>query len=77
VLRGGERRNVTDSGYTTDRDEQPPEPGDFENDQDPEDRAPTPGNAPAPGQRPSDSGSTPSDLETTGDDDGADDVASV
>lgn len=41
-----------------------PEPGDFEKDQDPEDRAPRPGHSPAPGERPSESGSTPSDIET-------------
>jgi hypothetical protein len=59
---------VTDPGYSTDQDgeEQAPEAGDFEDDQGREDRAPTPGNAPAPGQRPSESGSTPSDITTEG-----------
>jgi hypothetical protein len=43
---------------------QMPEPGDFEDDQEPEDRSPRPGNAPAPGQRPSESGSNPPDIES-------------
>ena len=43
------------------------EPGDFERDQGPADREPRPGNAAAPGQRPSESGSTPSDIPTDGD----------
>jgi hypothetical protein len=50
----------------TDSDE---EPGDFKRDQEPADREPRPGNAAAPGQRPSDSGSTPSDIPTEADED--------
>jgi hypothetical protein len=59
---------VTDPGYSTDRDGDASnsEAGDFEDDQEREDRAPTPGNAPAPGERPSESGSTPSDITTEG-----------
>lgn len=45
------------------------EPGDFKHDQEPADREPRPGNVAAPGQRPSDSGSTPSDIPTEADDD--------
>ena len=45
------------------------EPGDFKHDQEPADREPRPGNAAAPGQRPSDSGSTPSDIPTEADED--------
>jgi hypothetical protein len=45
------------------------EPGDFGRDQEPADREPGPGNAAAPGQRPSDSGSTPSDIPTEADED--------
>jgi hypothetical protein len=44
-------------------------PGDFADDQEPGDREPKPGNAPAPGQRPSASGSTPSDIPTEADED--------
>jgi hypothetical protein len=43
--------------------------GDFEEDQEPADRTPAAGNAPAPGQRPSESGSTPSDIPTEADED--------
>jgi hypothetical protein len=39
-------------------------PGDFKHDPEPADRQPRPGNVAAPGQRPSDSGSTPSDIPT-------------
>ena len=45
------------------------EPGDFKHDQEPADREPRPGNVAAPGQRPSDSGSTPSDIPTEADED--------
>jgi hypothetical protein len=44
-------------------------PGDFKHDQELADREPRPGNAAAPGQRPSDSGSTPSDIPTEADHD--------
>ena len=44
------------------------EPGDFKRDQEEAaNREPRPGNAAAPGQRPSDSGSTPSDIPTEAD----------
>jgi hypothetical protein len=59
--------------YSTDPDGEEggnqPEAGDFQEDQEPADRAPTPGNAPAPGQRPSESGSTPPDIPTEADED--------
>jgi hypothetical protein len=59
---------MADPMYSTDaEDEDQPEPGDFEDDQEPADRAPEPGKAPAPGQRPSESGSPPSDIPTDGD----------
>ena len=62
---------MADPMYSTDGedgdDTEHPEPGDFEDDQEPAERAPVPGNAPAPGQRPSESGSTPSDIPTDGD----------
>ncbi len=46
------------------------EPGDFKRDQEPAAyREPRPGNAAAPGQRPSESGSTPSDIPTEADED--------
>ena len=46
------------------------EPGDFKRDQEAAaNREPRPGNAAAPGQRPSDSGSTPSDIPTQADED--------
>jgi len=56
--------------YSTDEEgTQSGEPGDFKRDQEPADREPRPGNAAAPGQRPSDSGSTPSDIPTKADED--------
>ena len=57
---------MADPMYSTDEagEHEVPEPGDFGVDQEPEDRSPRPGNAPQPGQRPSESGSTPSDIET-------------
>ena len=56
--------------YSTDDDvNEGGEPGDFERGQEPADREPRPGNAPAPGQRPSESGSTPSDIPTNADED--------
>ena len=45
------------------------EPGDFKYEQEPADREPRTGNVAAPGQRPSDSGSTPSDIPTETDED--------
>jgi hypothetical protein len=46
------------------------EPGDFTRQQEAAaDREPRPGNAAVPGQRPSDSGSTPSDIPTEADED--------
>jgi hypothetical protein len=60
---------MADPMYTTKQDgdeAELPEAGDFEHNQEPADRAPEPGNAPAPGQRPSESGSPPSDLPTEG-----------
>jgi len=46
------------------------EPGDFTRQQEAAaDREPRPGNAAAPGRRPSDSGSTPSDIPTEADED--------
>jgi hypothetical protein len=44
-------------------------PGDFGRAEEPLDREPKPGNAAAPGQRPSESGSTPSDIATNADED--------
>ena len=61
---------MADPTYTTEQDEDGdslPQPGEFEDDQDPADRTPQPGSAPAPGQRPSESGSAPSDLPTDAD----------
>jgi hypothetical protein len=60
---------MTEPMYSTDDVDDTAEAGDFERDQEPADREPRPGNAPAPGQRPSDSGSTPSDIPTAADDD--------
>jgi hypothetical protein len=60
---------MTDPMYSTDKtatEREMPEAGDIRHDQTPEHRVPRPGNAPAPGQRPSESGSTPSDIETDG-----------
>jgi hypothetical protein len=45
------------------------EPGDFKREQAATDREPRTGNAAAPGQRPSESGSTPSDIPTEADED--------
>jgi hypothetical protein len=62
---------MTEPMYSTDENgaDTDEEPGDFKRDQEPADREPRPGNAPAPGQRPSDSGSTPSDIPTEADED--------
>jgi len=62
---------MTEPMYSTDQEgDAAGEPaGDFEDDQEPEDREPRPGNAPAPGQRPSESGATPSDIPTEADED--------
>jgi hypothetical protein len=61
---------VTEPMYSTDEEgTESGEPGDFERDQEPADREPKPGNAAAPGQGPSDSGSTPSDIPTAADED--------
>jgi hypothetical protein len=62
--------HVTEPMYSTDEEgTDSGEPGDFKRDQEPADREPRPGNAAAPGQRPSDSGSTPSDIPTEADED--------
>jgi len=59
-----------DAMYSTDNEETDSgEPGDFERNQEPADREPRPGNAAAPGQRPSDSGATASDIATEADED--------
>ena len=56
--------------YSTDEEgTQSGEPGDFKRDQERADREPRPGNAAAPGQRPSDSGSSSSDIPTEADED--------
>ena len=56
---------TTEPMYSTDEEvTHTGEPGDFKHDQEPADREPRPGNVAAPGQRPSDSGSTPSDIPT-------------
>lgn len=61
---------LTEPMYSTDQEgTDSGEPGDFKRDQEPADRQPRPGNAAAPGQRPSDSGSTPSDIPTAADED--------
>ena len=61
---------MVDPMYSTDEDtSESGEPGDYERGQEPADREPRLGNAPAPGQRPSESGSTPPDIETNADDD--------
>ena len=61
---------MTEPMYSTDEEgTESGEPGDFERGQEPADREPRSGNAAAPGQRPSDSGSTPSDIRTEADDD--------
>lgn len=61
---------TTEPMYSTDEEATDTgEPGDFKHDQEPADREPRPGNVAAPGQRPSDSGSTPSDIPTEADED--------
>jgi len=62
---------VTEPMYSTDDEAtESSEPGAFKRDQEAAaDREPRLGNAPAPGQRPSDSGSTPSDIPTEADED--------
>ena len=66
----GDHYRMVDPMYSTDEGETDlPDTGDFEQDQEPTDRSPRPGNAPAPGQRPSESGSTPSDIPTEANDD--------
>jgi hypothetical protein len=61
---------VTEPMYSTDEEgTDSGQPGDFKRDQEPADRQPRPGNAAAPGQRPSESGSTPSDIPTEADED--------
>jgi hypothetical protein len=64
--------HMVDPMYTTEADDdasESGEPGDFERGQEPGDREPTFGNSAAPGQRPSESSSTPSDIETHADED--------
>jgi hypothetical protein len=67
----GAPERVAEPMYSTDQEgtEVSEPPGDFEGDQELADREPKPGNAPAPGQRPSESGSTPSDIATKADED--------
>jgi len=62
---------VAEPMYSTDEGgTDPGEPGDLTRDQEAAaDREPRPSNAAAPGQRPSDSGSTPSDIPTDADED--------
>jgi hypothetical protein len=60
---------MTEPMYSTETADLGEPPGDFEDDQGADDRQPRPGNAPAPGQRPSESGSTPSDIPTEADED--------
>ena len=62
---------VAEPMYTTDEEAtESSEPGAFKRDQEAAaGREPRPGNAPAPGQRPSDSGSTPSHIPTEADED--------
>jgi hypothetical protein len=62
---------VAEPMYSTDEEgTDAGEPGDFKRDQEAAaNREPRPGNAAAPGQRPSDSGSTPSDIPTEADED--------
>ena len=55
--------------YSTEEGGDPGEQRHSEEDWVPADREPKPGNAPAPGQRPSESGSTPSDIPTEADED--------
>jgi hypothetical protein len=65
----GDRHAVTQPMYSTDEDgtKSADEPGDSKHAQEPADREPKPGNATAPGQRPSASGATPSDIPTEAD----------
>ena len=68
----GNMGHMVDPMYTTEADDdasESGEPGDFERGQEPGDREPTFGNSAAPGQRPSESSSTPSDIETHADED--------
>ena len=60
---------VAEPMYSTDEEgTDSGEPGDFKRDQEEAaNREPRPGNAAAPGQRPSDSGSTPSEIPTEAD----------
>jgi hypothetical protein len=61
---------VAEAMYSTDEDgADSGEPSDFKRDQEAADREPRTGNAAAPGQRPSNSGSTPSDIPTEADGD--------
>jgi hypothetical protein len=61
---------ATEPMYSTDHEgTESGQQGDFKRDQAPADREPRSGNAAAPGQRPSDSGSTPSDIPTEADED--------
>ena len=61
---------MADPMYSTEEDVgEGGEPGEFEHQQESADREPKPGNAPAPGQRPSASGSTPPDIPTRADKD--------
>ena len=62
---------VVEPMYSTDDEAtESSEPGAFKRDQEAAaDREPRLGNAPAPGQRPSESGSTPSDIPTEADED--------
>ena len=63
--------HVAEPMYSTDEEAtESSEPGAFKRDQEAAaEREPRPGNAAAPGQRPSDSGSTPSDIPTEADED--------
>ena len=62
------KRFVVEAMYSTDEEgTDAGEPGEFKRDQEAADREPRTGNAAAPGQRPSDSGSTPSDIPTEAD----------
>lgn len=61
----GTDSHMTEPMYSTDNEGRDVgEPGSSRQDPEPADREPKPGNAPAPGQRPSESGSTPSDIPT-------------
>jgi hypothetical protein len=64
--------HMVDPMYSTEADDDASEggePGEFERGQETADREPKFGNSAAPGQRPSESGSTPSDIETNADED--------